>query len=350
MRRAMLLFLLSAMVVLSSCASQGDARIRIAVLLYSTEDIYVNTLRDEIVKAAHEHETDGGRSGSVILNLSDAAGSQAQQNDQIGVYIEHMFDVLCVNMVDRAAAAAIIDRAKSADIPIVFFNRQPVEEDMRRWEKAVYVGSNAEQAGQMQAELIAAAYWADPGYDRNGDGILQYVLLEGEPGHQDSALRTDQALKTLRELDIKTEQLDSYIANWRHSLAREKTQQWLQGQYRDSIELILTNNDEMAIGALEPLRSAGYNGGEDGARHDILLVGIDGILLAQDAVRTGRMQGTIYNDYVTQGKAIFELALSLATKGVPETGFEGFDGKYLLTEYSAITPETLEADASSSRP
>ena len=91
-----------------------------------------------------------------------------------------------VNIVDRSAASIISDKAMAAGIPVVFFNREPVEEDMNRWEKLYYVGADAKESAVLQGQILVDAYRKNPEtLDINGDGMVSYVLLEGETSHQD---------------------------------------------------------------------------------------------------------------------------------------------------------------------
>ena len=102
----------------------------------------------------------------------------------------------CVNIVDRTSAAQLIDKAQEADIPMIFFNREPVAEDLYRWNRVYYVGAKAEESGVLQGQILLDRWLnREQPMDKNGDGILQYVLLEGEPGHQDAMLRTEYAVK-----------------------------------------------------------------------------------------------------------------------------------------------------------
>ena len=72
---------------------------------------------------------------------------------------------------------------------MVFLNREPVAEDMNKWDKVYYVGAKAEESGTISGQLIVDYWKAHPEADKNGDGKLQYVMLKGEPGHQDAELR-----------------------------------------------------------------------------------------------------------------------------------------------------------------
>ena len=91
-------------------------------------------------------------------------------------------DVICVNLVDRTAAAVIVDKAQAAGVPVIFFNREPVEEDLERWEKACYVGTPAEEAGRLQGGIVLDAWKKDP--CRTGQKRRRHPPVcdaEGEP-------------------------------------------------------------------------------------------------------------------------------------------------------------------------
>ena len=87
----------------------------------------------------------------------------------------------------------VITKETASIIPIIFFNREPVEEDLMRWDKLYYVGGKAKQSGELQGELAADFIKVNPQADRNNDGKIQYVILEGEMGHQDAIIRTEKA-------------------------------------------------------------------------------------------------------------------------------------------------------------
>lgn len=135
-------------------------------------------------------------------------------------FIARGYDVLCVNIVDRTAAAVVVDKAQEAGIPLIFFNRQPVDEDIRRGEQVYYVGVDAQGNGALQGQLVLDVWQQEKAaLDRNGDGVLQYAMLEGEPGHQDALLRTEYSVKTLTDAGVAVEKLASDTANWNRSQA-----------------------------------------------------------------------------------------------------------------------------------
>ena len=111
---------------------------------------------------------------------------------------------MAVNQVDRELANVTLEKAKAADIPVVFFNKEPLPEVLDAWDKAYYVGAKAEESGIMQGQLVIDYWKANPEADKNGDGILQYVMLSGPADHQDAQIRTiesDQGHQRRRHRD-----------------------------------------------------------------------------------------------------------------------------------------------------
>ena len=222
-------------------------------------------------------------------------------------------DVLCVNLVDRTDAAHVIDKARSADVPVVFFNREPVQEDLQTWDKVYYVGSDARQSAQLQAQIVLDKWEEDPAsLDLNGDGVLQYVMLEGESRHQDAMIRTEVSVQALKDGGIPLERVDGGIANWDRNQAAALTEGYFE-RYPD-LELILCNNDDMALGAADAVERLSMD------FHNI--VGIDGTPQGLEAVREERLLGTVVMDYAAHGETIFRLARALALNETPEEAAE----------------------------
>lgn len=185
----------------------------------------------------------------------DASQSQLTQNEQVKSLIEKGCDVICVNLVDRTEPTTITDLAENKQVPIIFFNRELVAEDLERWSELYYVGADALQSGVLEGELAANAFKTNAKMDKNGDDICQYVVLEGEAGHQDSIVRTEYSVNTLIENGVEAEKLGYAMANWNRAQAQTKTAALLT-QFSGKIELIIANNDDMALGAIDALRDS----------------------------------------------------------------------------------------------
>uniref|UniRef100_UPI003AB80CC6 galactose ABC transporter substrate-binding protein n=1 Tax=Dysosmobacter sp. TaxID=2591382 RepID=UPI003AB80CC6 len=262
------------------------------------------------------------------------------QLEQVDRLITWGCDVLCVNIVDRTAAAVLIDKAEEAGVPLIFFNRQPVAEDMERWDQLYYVGARAEEGGILQGQLVLKAWLSDrERLDKNGDGILQYVMLEGEPGHQDALLRTEFCISTLANAGVSAEKLASDAANWQRGQASVSMRQWLQ-EFGENIEVVFANNDDMALGAIDACAEAGLD-----KRSMPFIVGVDATPPALEALREGTLKGTVRNDAVGLAESMMELAVSLSVDGEPSQDLELTDERYVWLRYEAVTAESLEDQA-----
>ena len=310
---------------------EDTAKIQVGVACYDESDTFIGTLVESLKEQLEEYQTE---ERSVTVTVMDAAGMQRTQNDQIRELIRYGCNVLCVNLVDRTDPSEIIDLAREQEVPIIFFNREPVSEDMLQWNRLYYVGAYAKQSGMMQGELAAAAIQADSGIDRNRDGKIQYVVLEGELGHQDSIIRTENAVEAMKKSGIMLEKLSYDIANWSRAQAQNRMTQ-LIGEFSDKIELVLANNDDMALGALDAYEKLNFT-----ETSLPVFFGIDRTDAGLEAVLDGRMAGTVYNDKDGQAQAMAKLAVALAEgEEIPDFAFE--NEKYIYLPYEKVTKENV---------
>ena len=204
-----------------------------------------------------------------------------------------------------------------------------------QWEDLYYVGCDAEQSGVMQGEIAADYIKNHPEVDKNQDGEIQYVLLEGEAGHQDAISRTDFSVKTLIEKEVNLEKLSYQFADWNRGQAENRMNR-LISQYKDGIELVISNNDEMALGAVEAYRKAGYEQAEWA-----VIFGIDGLDDALEAIKAGKMQGTVYNDKEDQALQIAKLAVEIF-RGEDVNRNKLKEGRYYVSEYQPVYSSNVE--------
>ena len=306
---------------------------KIGVALYKFDDTFISTVRAAIEK----QNNDNGKVAA--LNFADGQGQQATQNDSIDTFIAQGYNALSVNMVDRTSAPVIIEKAKTAGIPIVFFNREPVAEDMKSWDKIYYVGAKAEESGRIQGEAAAKYFKENPTADRNGDGIMQYVMLTGEPGHQDALLRTEYSTNAVIAAGIPIEELAQDTGMWQRINGQEKMDAWLAA-HGDKIEVVFANNDDMALGAIEALKSQGYFG--EGGKY-MPVIGVDATAPAIDSIANGLLYATVLNDSKGQGQAIYDITMALAKNEDPTTLPYTFDdGQYVWIDYVPVTAENYK--------
>lgn len=320
---------------LAACSSRQDTgkvqTIKIGVTVYRKDDTFVASLCTYLEQIAKDKEIASGK--KILVNIVDGQSNQAMQNDQVDSFISHDYNVVCVNEVDRTAAAVIVNKAKAAGMPLIFFNREPVEEDIRMWDKAYYVGADATQSGQLQGEIAAQAWKKDPTLDKNHDGKMQYVMLEGEQDHQDALLRTESSVKTITAAGVRVEKLGDEIANWQRAQGTSKMLQWID-KLGNRIEVVLANNDDMALGAIDAIR-------ESKLTAKPAVFGIDATQPGLKAVEDGTMTGTVFNDAKGQAQAIFDISYYFAT-GSSEPAVIKKGDRYVRIPYRAVTKQNCE--------
>lgn len=336
MKKLKILLLFAVCIILTSCQGvrkeEPKNSIRIGISLYRGDDTFINNLRSIMEEKAKEYERESGI--KVTLDIQDAKGSQNTQNNQVDRFISLNCDVLCINPVDRMEASAIIDKAMTAGVPVVFFNRQPVEEDMNRWDQLYYVGVDAKETAILQGEMVVDLYKKQPeSVDLNGDGVVNYVLLEGETSHQDSLIRTEWSVQTLKDGGVPIEKITGGIANWERSQASALMEQWI-AEYPNVIELVVSNNDDMALGAIDALERAEITG--------VNVIGIDGTTPGLEALESGKLLGTVSANKELYASAIVELAASCALRQEPPAEYPLTNGNYYWTPQEILIHEIKE--------
>lgn len=393
--------------LLSACQRKEESRekkkLQIGVTIYDSYDTFLSGYMTAFEKEISKKRAEGVEIGLFRYN---AAGSQPLQNEQVEEMLEKGCDVLCVNLVDRTAPSEIIDMAKKKNVPIIFFNRELVDEDLAQWNQLYYIGADAKQSGVLQGEMAAEDILSEepekptpevplaspedeeeaseksqdkagnaeeiqdyvlqksredleilereaspeesrtnaeegtekkqlilsPRVDKNGDGVIQYLMFEGEAGHQDAIVRTEYSVNTLMQQGIPMEKLSYAIANWSRAEAQSKMMQFYP-EFQDQIELILSNNDDMALGVLDAYDKIGLPKDKRP-----FIYGIDGTTVGLEAVKKGNLMGTVYNDEQGQAKALFQLAYRLGTgKKAPED--EGENKKIIRLPYQKVRRE-----------
>lgn len=310
----------------------------IPVLIYDMQDAYMFDFEQKIQQAKDE---------AFILTTVDGQNSQIIQNEDIDKWINEKVPLLIINPVDRLSVYSIIEKAKKSGTKIIFFNREPLAQDMALYDSVYYVGADAAESARIQAEIIMELFGNDPQlnkFDKNGDGIIQAVILKGEQGHQDAEARTKVVVETLIQAGYTVEVLDISIANFDRQTGKT-AMDGLIDTHGQNIEVVISNNDAMALGAIESLTEKGYfidtdkNGKIDrDSEVWIPVVGIDGLDFAMEQIDSGYLYGTVFNDSQNMAEAIVELAnLLINGEDVSNLSFTITNGKYIWISYKKIT-------------
>lgn len=286
-------------------AEATKEEITVGVLIYKYDDTYISTVRSAIEKYAKESNV------AITLDMQDAQGDQAKQNDQLDVLIEKGVDVIAINAVDTGSAQGLADKAKAAGIPAVFFNREPDASVIQSCE-GIFIGTTASEAGVMQGDILAEMWTAHPEYDLNGDGKVQYLVFKGEPGNPEAEARTSYAVSQSEANGLVMENVygDAIVANWATDQAQTAMEAVLAA-HDGGIEAVFCNNDDMALGVIAALNGSDYNLSADGEKW-IPVLGVDATDAGVEAINTGKMAATVKQDGDAMGKAIVAIATNAA--------------------------------------
>ena len=334
-----LAILLSAVMVLALLAGCGEQKqpdndnqgntdaseLNVGVFYYDFSDVYISSVRNSM-----NSQLDAM---GVKYNNFDGAGNQAQQTDQINTAIANGANLLIVNIVETSspdAAQNAVEAARTAGIPIIFFNREVADEVVNSYDKCAFVGTNAPEAGHMQGQLVGEYLLAHyDEVDLNGDGQITYVMFKGQEGNAEAEARTQFGVEdanTVLTAAGKPElayynasATDKYLVDqggkWSAQAANDYMATILP-EYSEAngnmVELIICNNDGMAEGAVSALQGAGYNNGEG---KTIPVFGVDATDSAKQLINEGKMTGTIKQDAEGMASTILNLVSSVKDGG-----------------------------------
>ena len=288
----------------SKPADSGVKTYKVGVAIYQYNDNFMTLYREEIVNYFKTLETDTVK---YEITMVDGKNDMAEQTNQIDTFITQKMDVIICNLVQTSSAEVIIDKVVAADIPLILINREPLGETDESYPgivdnaKVCYVGADARQSGTYQGEIVLAL---DNKGDINGDGVVKYVMVVGDPENPDAQYRTEFSVKALTDAGVKVECLVENVGNWDQAKGNEIVDAAL-AQFGSDIEVVFCNNDGMALGAAAAIEKHGRKVGED-----IYLLGVDALTECQEMVQAGTMTGTVLNDHIGQSHAAVDAAIA----------------------------------------
>ncbi|WP_315075118.1 galactose ABC transporter substrate-binding protein [uncultured Clostridium sp.] len=303
--------------IAANIASAQTPPKKVSVFLLDFTDDLISDIRKSLEDIQKENI------GKVKYTFYDGKSDQTIQNKEINkVLKEGATDLILLNIVDRAYSKAVINRIKEYNIPVILFNREPLTpEPIRSYSRALYIGTDGIQAGTLQGEMLVNAWNTSKRYiDKNGDGIMQYVMLEGEGDNAEAIQRTKYSVLTIEKAGIKVQQVALEIGNWHQNAAYNitKSVELLFQKYNELIEVIISNDDTMAIGAVKALHEYGYNKGDK--LKTIPVVGVDVVPEAKELIEKGFMLGSFYQDPRAYGDALYACGMNLINHENPVEG------------------------------
>jgi len=294
---------------LGSTPGLAAQKIRIGVAMALFDDVWLTLVRDAMTKWAKDHP-------DVELTIVDANNDTNKQVGQVENFLAQGMDAIVILPVDTAATGPMTKAVVKAGKPLVYVNRKPSNLP----KGVVYCGSNSIEAGIMNMEEL--------GKCMGGKGNL--AILMGELSNEAAIGRTDGIKKTVKEKfpDIKI--VREQTGNWKRAQGKTIMENWLaSGQ---EINGVASNNDEMALGALQAIKAAGKLG-------KICVGGTDGSRDALASMDKGELNNTVFQDPVGQGQEAVNAAYLLVKK---ESNPKVVDGNIWIP-YQPVTKENFKS-------
>lgn len=286
--------------------------IKVALFAKDLNDDYIESLRKNFEEIQKNNE------GKVVFTFYDAKFNKSIQNVDINTKLNEGIDLILLDIVDINDLGEVIKEIARFNVPVMVFNREPSSIDViKSYKKALLVGTDSKQAGMLQGKMIVDA-WNNhkESIDQNKDDILQYIMLIGERANETSVLRSTYSISAINQAGIKTQELAAPILNWDTEIARN-TVDALFLRYSNKIEAIISNDDSMAIGAVQALQKYGYNTGNKSKV--IPVVGIDGVPEAMEFISNGFMLGTALQN-PNLANALYTIGMNLVYGRDPVEG------------------------------
>ena len=233
------------------------------------------------------------------LQIEFADQDVTKQISQVQNFIADKADAIIVNVVDSTASPEITKMAAEAGIPLIYVNNTPSDLD-KLGPKAAFIGSQESEAGTLETQEVCRILKEKGKTDDAGILIIQGVLASHAAQARTKAVHDVVATEDCKFLKI----IDEQTASWDPVKAQDLMTNWITAGYKPAA--VIANNDEMAIGAINSLKAAGYS------MDDIVVAGIDATREAKNFVKSGDLDVTVFQDAVGQGAGAVDAAVKFA--------------------------------------
>jgi putative xylitol transport system substrate-binding protein len=287
-----LLFALALLIVagLSPGMAAVSKKVRIAILMYGNKAEFVQLMQ----RYGRQHPA--VTSGLADITFYDGRYDAAVQNDQAQLAINSKCDAVIVNPMDFEANVEVVKKARAAHIPVIVTNAR-----LDTVEMTSEVTSDDVLGGYLEAHSVLEKL-ACKG---------NVVIIEGPKGGSGEIQRGQGNMKAISECPAGAVRIvERRTANWSRAEALDLMQNWLS-KHRGTINGVIGQNDEMALGAIEAIKSAGLN------VNKFAIAGIDGVTDALNAVKRGEMASVLQD-----AKAQMQASIDVALRAVLGAGYK----------------------------
>ena len=286
----------------------------IGVSMALFDDNFLTVLRNGLIEQADAMD-------GVDIQVEDAQNDVAKQLDQINNFIASGVDAIIVNPVDTSATQAMSDAAAAAGVPLVYVNREPINVDTLPDNQA-FVASDERESGTLETKEVCRLL------SEAGKTEANIYVMMGELSNQAAVQRTADIHDVMAsgECGVTLNILQEQTANWSRDEAQDLMTNWLSTG--EPFDAVISNNDEMAIGAIQAMKAAGIS------MADVIVGGVDATQDALAAMQAGDLDATVFQDAAGQGAGALDAALKLS-KG------EAVDTKVYIP-FQLVTPANID--------
>lgn len=289
-----LLLILMRIVIADQMPEQENKYFHVGIAVYDMNDPYMKDYSRHIQEQLEEYSCAGKK---VLYEILDAEGDTNRQQKQLQYLCAQNFDALLINLVNPTSAAGILNDASDHDIPVILFNRETDAKNLTISDNFWYVGSDAKAAGAIQGDMLTVL-WKERNaeVDRNRNGKLDYVLVEGEETNFDAVRRTNGFLE--HSSDTNLHQLKNISADWQRTMAYDEFSM-LDKEIIENTEAVICHNDNMALGIYDFYKTK---------QMEIpVILGIDNHSEITAKIESGEIYGTVDGEIEEQVTYICEL-------------------------------------------
>jgi inositol transport system substrate-binding protein len=228
----------------------------------------------------------------VNLQVEDAQNDVGKQLNQIQNFVAQGVDAIIVNPVDTDATPAMTKLAVEAGIPLVYVNRMPADSQLP--EKVAFVGSDERESGTLEMKEVCKLM--------GGKGSI--LLMMGELSNQAARQRTQDVHDVIATPDCSGIKIvEQQTANWSRTQGADLMTNWISAGHQ--FDAVVSNNDEMAIGAIQSLKASGVDMGK------VIVAGVDATQDALAAMKAGDLDVSVFQNAAGQGQGAVDTALKL---------------------------------------
>jgi inositol transport system substrate-binding protein len=282
---------------------------KIGVSMDKFDDNFLTVLRNGMSDYA---KTQPG----VTLQIEDAKDDVSKQLSQVQNFIANKVDAIIVNPVDTSATPAITKLAAEAGVPLVYVNRLPADLD-QLGPKASAVVSDEKESGTYEAQQVCKLL--------GGKGDI--LVIEGQLSNQAAVQRTKDVHEVIATPDCSGMKIVAeQTANWDRTQGQNLMTNWLSKGLK--YDAVISNNDEMAIGAIQAMKAAGVD------TKKAIVGGVDATQDALASMKAGDLKVTVFQNAAGQGKGAVDTALALASGKTVD--------RWIKVPFELVTPENLD--------